>query len=86
MIFNRIFYKMSLVDLLPNDIFQVIFSFVKERKNYLSVMLACKKWIVPKERPLALRAKWNKFAYKYLDFSIDDQYAIRSICTRSICN
>jgi F-box-like len=49
---------MNLVD----DIFQVIFSFVKERKNYLSVMLVCKKW--------------NKFAYKYLDVSIDDQYAI----------
>jgi Ankyrin repeats (3 copies)/F-box-like len=54
---------MSLVDQLPNDIFQVIFSFVDKRKDYLSIMLVCKKW--------------NKFAYKYLDFSIDNQYAIR---------
>ena len=54
---------MSLVDQLPNDIFQVIFSFVDKRKDNLSIMLVCKKW--------------NKFAYKYLDFSINDQYAIR---------
>ena len=54
---------MSLVDQLPNDIFQVIFSFINERQNYLSVMLICKKW--------------NKFAYKYLDLSIDNQYAVR---------
>jgi hypothetical protein len=81
---------MTVVDQLPNepacrparsleqaDIFQVIFSFIDERQNYLPVMLVCKKWIVPKERPLALRAKWNKFACNYLNFSIDNQCAIK---------
>jgi ankyrin repeat protein len=62
---------------LPKDIYKGIFYFITKSEDYSSVLLVCKTWIVPKERPLARSAKWNNFGYLYLDFSIDDNYPLK---------